>query len=151
MEKIQRHRIATFTTDLVEAKRECIIWQKRVEQLLEYFLCEKEIHEAYANRDGLSYVPDRCNIAGVHHPMCKTLSNIFGDADCKEGDRYTLLIDQVAKLKEENELLDIKCRAWKRKESDRLARKEHSKRFSKNCMRLFKCLSINRNLYFMLF
>ena len=47
VEKVQRQRIASFTTDLMEAKRECIIWQKRVEQLLEYFLCEgceKEIH-----------------------------------------------------------------------------------------------------------
>ena len=26
VEKIQRQRIASFTTDLVEAKRECIIW-----------------------------------------------------------------------------------------------------------------------------
>ena len=40
--------------------------------------------------------------------MCKTPSNIFGDTDCEEGDRYTLLIYQAAKLKEENELLDIK-------------------------------------------
>ena len=104
----------------------CIIWQKRVEQLLEYFLCEgceKEMHKAYANGDGLSYVSDRCNIASTHHLMCKTHSNIFGDTDCEEGDRYTFLIDQVTKLKEENELLDIKCRAWKRSESDRLARK----------------------------
>ena len=31
VEKVQRQRIASFTTDLVEAKRECIIWQKRVE------------------------------------------------------------------------------------------------------------------------
>ena len=110
----------------MEAKRECIIWQKCVEQLLEYFLCEgceKEMLEAYANGDGLSYVSDRCNIASIHHLMCKTPSNIFGDTDCEEGDRYTLLIDQVAKLKEDNELLDIKCRAWKRGESDRLARK----------------------------
>ena len=70
VEKIQRQRIASFTTDLVEAKRECIIWQKRVEQLLEYFLregCEKEMHEAYANGDELSYVPDRCNIASIYH------------------------------------------------------------------------------------
>ena len=36
VEKVQWQRIASFTTDLVEAKRECIIWQKRVEQLLEY-------------------------------------------------------------------------------------------------------------------
>ena len=76
----------------------------------------------------MSYVPDRCNIASIHHLMCKTPKNIFGDTDCEEGDRYTLLIYQVAKLKEENELLDIKCRAWKRNESGRLARKEHSKK-----------------------
>ena len=31
VDKVQRQRIASFTTDLVEAKRECIIWQKRVE------------------------------------------------------------------------------------------------------------------------
>ena len=37
VEKIQRQRIASFTTDLVEAKRECLIRQKRVEQVLEYF------------------------------------------------------------------------------------------------------------------
>ena len=35
VEKVQRQGIAIFTTDFVEAKRECIIWQKRVEQLLE--------------------------------------------------------------------------------------------------------------------
>ena len=81
------------------------------------------MHKAYANGDGLSYVSDRCNIASTHYLMCKTHSNIFGDTDCEEGDRYTFLIDQVAKLKEKNELLDIKCRAWKRSESDRLARK----------------------------
>ena len=55
LEKLHRQRIANFTTDLVEAKRECIIWQKRIQQLLEYFLCEgceKEMHEAYANGDG---------------------------------------------------------------------------------------------------
>ena len=67
-----------------------------------------------------------CQYSSSH--VWNTASNIFGDTDCKEGDRYTLLIDQVAKLKEENELLDIKWRAWKRNESDRLARKEHSKK-----------------------
>ena len=30
VEKIQRQRIASFTADVVEAKRECCIWQKRV-------------------------------------------------------------------------------------------------------------------------
>ena len=47
VEKVQRQRIASFTTESVEAKRECSIWRKRVEQLLEYFLCEgyeKEMH-----------------------------------------------------------------------------------------------------------
>ena len=144
VEKIQRDRIASFTTDLVEAKRECIIWQKRVEQLVEYFLCEKEMHEAYANGDELSYVPDRCNIASIHHPRCKTMSSIFGDTDCKEGDCYTLLIDQVAKLKEENELLDIKCRAWKRNESDRLARKEHSKKLQEVFKELHEIIQVSQ-------
>ena len=80
MEKIQRQRIASFTTDLVEAKTECIIWQKCFQQLLEYFLWEgfeKEMHETYANGDGLRYVPDRFNIASINHLMCKTPRAIY--------------------------------------------------------------------------
>ena len=90
---------------------------------MEYFLCEyceKDMHEAYANGDGLSYVPDRYNSANIHYLMCSTPSNILGDIDSKEGDGYTLLIDQVRKLKEENKrlkmekpMLDTKRKALK--------------------------------------
>ena len=52
--------------------------------------------------------------------MCSTPSNILGDIDSKEGDGYTLLIDQVRKLKEENKrlkmekpMLDTKRKALK--------------------------------------
>ena len=78
--------------------------------MLEYFLCEyceKEMHEAYANGDGLSYVPGRCNSANIHYLMCSTPSNILGDIDEKEGDSYTLVIDQVGNLKEENKRLKM--------------------------------------------
>lgn len=67
---------------LTQKPRESIIWQKRVEQLLEYFLCqncEKEMHQAYANGEELSYVPGRCNSANIHHLMCRTPSNILRD------------------------------------------------------------------------
>ena len=65
------------------------------------------MHEAYANGDGLSYVPNRCSSANIHRLMCRMPSNILGDTDCEESDRYTFVTDQVAKLKEENEQLKI--------------------------------------------
>lgn len=57
---------------------------------------------------------------------CPDASNIFQGTDCGEGnDRYTLLIDQVAKLKEQNEwlkienqMLDSRPKAWKIKLCD---------------------------------
>ena len=56
----------------------------------------------------MSYVPDRCNTANVSGMRCRDSRNIFQDTDCEEGNnRYPLPIDQVAKLKEENERLKI--------------------------------------------
>ena len=56
----------------------------------------------------MSYVPDRCNTANVSGMSCCDSRNIFQDTDCEEGNnRYPLPIDQVAKLKEENERLKI--------------------------------------------
>lgn len=40
-----------------EARKECIIWQKHMEQILNYVLCEyckEEMHELYVNGDRLS-------------------------------------------------------------------------------------------------
>ena len=74
--------------------------------LCEY--CKEAMHEAYTKGDGLSYVPDRCNTANVSGMRCRDSRNIFQDTDCEEGNnRYPLSIDQVAKLKEENERLKI--------------------------------------------
>lgn len=82
-----------------------------MEQILDYVLCEyceEAMHEAYTKGDGLSNVPDRCNTENVFGMRCRDSSNIFQDTDCEEGnDRYPLPIDQVAKLKEENERLKI--------------------------------------------
>lgn len=82
-----------------------------MEQIVDYVLCEcceEAVHEACTKGEGLSYVPDRCNTENVSGMRCRDSSNIFQDKDCEErNDRYRLPIDQVAKLKEENERLKI--------------------------------------------
>ena len=82
-----------------------------MEQIVDYVLCEcceEAVHEACTKGAGLSYVPDRCNTENFSGMRCRDSSNIFQDKDCEEGnDRYPLPIDQVAKLKEENERLKI--------------------------------------------
>ena len=81
----------------------------------------------YVNGDRLSYIPHCCNTGNVSAMRCPD-ARIFFRTDCVEGnDRYTLLIDQVAKLKEENErlkienqMLDSRHKVWKIKVCDML-------------------------------
>ena len=79
---------------------------------------------------------------------------IFFRTDCVEGnDRYTLLIDQVAKLKEENErlkienqMLDSRHKVWKIKVCDMLDGFQDAVYNTEEGLNWRRILSIDRGL-----